>query len=216
MVVAPRRHVEQVDDLSPAEQALLGPLVAEVAQALRAETPTARVYVGAFGEILPHLHVHVIARPPGLPAAEQGPALFAAEPPVAAAEARTVSDRVLARLAAAKASPPMARLTPAWRAALLSALVCPGAGQIRNGQKAKGLALVAVTLAGAGYVLFKLVQLVVVAMPPAGLVDPIEALDLATALVRQVKGELSWLTTALVAIWIYSIADAWFGARPQR
>ena len=60
LVVAPVRHVEQVDALVPDEQRALGPLLAEVAAALRAETPCEKVYLSAFAEVLPHLHLHVI------------------------------------------------------------------------------------------------------------------------------------------------------------
>jgi diadenosine tetraphosphate (Ap4A) HIT family hydrolase len=216
MVVAPRRHVEQVDDLSGAEQGLLGPLLADVAQALRAETPAAKVYVSAFGEVLSHFHVHVIARPPGLPVDEHGGALFAATPPVPAEEADAVTRRVLARLGRGEAAgrPAGSAFSPAIRAALLSGLVCPGAGQLRNRQRIKGWSLIAATLAAAGYILWKLVALVAASMPSEGALDPVEAMDLATQLTQQVSSQLSWVTTFLLVLWVYSIADAWLCARP--
>src|SRR5262249_38268764 len=71
LFVAPARHVEQIDALDVAEQAGLGPLLSEVAAALRAETGGARVYVSVFAELMPHLHVHVVARPPDLPESER-------------------------------------------------------------------------------------------------------------------------------------------------
>jgi diadenosine tetraphosphate (Ap4A) HIT family hydrolase len=217
MVVAPRRHVEQIDDLSAAEQALFGPLLAEVAQALRAETPAAKVYVSAFGEVLPHFHVHVIARPPGLPAEEHGAALFAAMPPVAASEADAVSKRVLARLGRGELAgrPSGSVVSPAVRAALLSGLVCPGAGQLRNGQRVKGWALIAATLAAAGFILWKLLALVSASMPSDATLDPVDAMDLATRLAQQASSQLSWVTTVLLVLWIYGIVDAWLCARPS-
>ena len=98
MVVAPARHVEQIDDLSDEEQRELGPLLARVAAALRANTSTARIYVSIYAEVLPHLHVHLIARPPDRPAL--GARVFL-EPPGAAEGCRAVARRVLDYLEAA-------------------------------------------------------------------------------------------------------------------
>ena len=101
MVVAPTRHVEQVDELTAEELLALGPLLGQVAAALRSCTPTAKVYVSVFAEVLAHLHVHVIARPPGLASEMLGPRIFqaSAEP---GSEAGTVcaavARAVLARL----------------------------------------------------------------------------------------------------------------------
>jgi diadenosine tetraphosphate (Ap4A) HIT family hydrolase len=81
IIVAPLRHVEQVDALEPAAQAELLPLIARVSLALRAATPTDRVYVCTWNEMLPHLHVHVIARPPGLPPERRGARLFLEDAP---------------------------------------------------------------------------------------------------------------------------------------
>jgi diadenosine tetraphosphate (Ap4A) HIT family hydrolase len=76
LVVAPLRHVEAVDLLDPAEQAELGPLLARAGAALRAATPAAKLYVNVFAEVVPHLHVHLIARPPELPPERRGAKLF--------------------------------------------------------------------------------------------------------------------------------------------
>ena len=94
-VVAPARHVEQVDALTPDEQSSLGPLVAEVSAALRAATPTAKIYVSIYAEVLAHLHVHVIARPPDLPAEDRGARIFLR---AGAADSRAVDAAVAARL----------------------------------------------------------------------------------------------------------------------
>lgn len=99
-VVAPARHVEQIDALTPPELRVLGPLVAEASAALRSTTPCARVYVCVFAEQLPHLHVHVIARPPDLPEDERGPGVFLAQGARDADPELLVATRVLARLAA--------------------------------------------------------------------------------------------------------------------
>lgn len=76
LVVAPLRHVEAIDRLDAGEQAELGPLLSRVGAALRAATPTEKLYVNVFAEVVPHLHVHVIARPPSLPADRRGVRLF--------------------------------------------------------------------------------------------------------------------------------------------
>lgn len=97
-VIAPARHVEAFDALTPAEQGALGAIVGEVSAALRASTPAAKIYVSIFAEILPHLHVHVIARPPDLDEALRGPNIFLAKTAADAAEIAAVDARVAARL----------------------------------------------------------------------------------------------------------------------
>ncbi len=95
MIVAPVRHVEQIDALEAAELVALGPLVAQVAAALRAETPCEKVYVNVYAEVLHHLHVHVIARPPDLPAEHRGPKIFLAP---ATIDPAALEKRILSRL----------------------------------------------------------------------------------------------------------------------
>jgi diadenosine tetraphosphate (Ap4A) HIT family hydrolase len=101
LVVAPARHVEQLDELTPEELLALGPLLGQVAAALRSCTPTAKVYLSVFAEVLAHLHVHVIARPPGLAPELRGARIFqaSAEPgPGASAACAAVARAVLTRL----------------------------------------------------------------------------------------------------------------------
>ena len=146
LVVAPARHVEQIDALTADEQRGLGPLLAEVAAVLRAETPCEKVYLSVFAELLPHLHVHVIARPPGLREEDRGARLFASTRRADEAERVDLFRRVQSRLARAWATQgPVGPLTaglagrsalPAkglfsgpWRAVLLSAAVCTHVGQ---------------------------------------------------------------------------------------
>jgi diadenosine tetraphosphate (Ap4A) HIT family hydrolase len=81
MIVAPLRHVEQIDALDPEEQAELQSLITRVAAGLRSATPTARIYVCTWNEMLAHLHVHVIARPPDLPPERRGARLFLEDAP---------------------------------------------------------------------------------------------------------------------------------------
>jgi diadenosine tetraphosphate (Ap4A) HIT family hydrolase len=214
LIVAPLRHVESVDALTTEEQAALMPLVAEVSAALRLETPTEKVYVAVFAEVVPHLHVHVIARPPDLPLAARGPQVFSA-PPVGTREAEDVARRVLARLGKAPAPVTTSRTrSPALRAAMLSALVCPGAGQIRNRQFAKGFALVGLTLAAAGYLLVRMLTEVLRLMPTDGsVIDPLSAWDMASEIQARNQGTFSTLSFVLLALWIYGTLDAWLVAR---
>jgi diadenosine tetraphosphate (Ap4A) HIT family hydrolase len=93
LVIAPVRHVESLVELSVGEAAELGMLVQRCVRALTDVTPTAKAYVASFNEVLPHLHVHVIARPPD--GAVRGPAVFGA--PGAMPE-RALVEAALARI----------------------------------------------------------------------------------------------------------------------
>jgi diadenosine tetraphosphate (Ap4A) HIT family hydrolase len=214
MVVAPLRHVEAVDALSAEEQAALMPLVAQVATALRRQTPTEKVYVAVFSEVVPHFHVHVIARPPDLPLADRGPRVFEVVAPAAARRADDVGRLVLAQLDGALTPPARPTRSPALRAAMLSALVCPGAGQIRNRQFAKGFVLVGLTLATAGYLLVRMLTEVLRLLPTDGsVIDPLSAWDMASEIQARSQGTFSTLSFVLLALWIYGTWDAWFVAR---
>jgi diadenosine tetraphosphate (Ap4A) HIT family hydrolase len=206
LVVAPQRHVEQWDALDARELAELGPLVARVAAALRAETPTARIYVTVFAEVLPHFHLHVVARPPELAADERGARLFLSEVPVGDAESADLFRRVSARLRA-----PLTR-SP-WPSVLLSGLVWPGAGQIRNGERLKGmifgLATLALMVRFAWGVTRDVAAVVLEAPGPMGF---LEMWDLAQQIQRRNAVELSGLTILLMLLWGLSVLDAWRGA----
>lgn len=213
MIVAPVRHVEQIDALRPEELLGLAPLLAEVAAALRAETPCDKVYVSVFAEVLPHLHVHVIGRPPGMPAEERGPRLFETRTRADEREARALAERVLARLRApapAVSSPGPRPL----RAALLSGLVCPGAGQLQNRDWAKGLVLIGLTLAAFGWLGWRTTMDVLRLLPPdPALFDPLLAFRLAHEVQQRNAGSFTLLTLLLGALWLYAVVDAWRGAR---
>jgi diadenosine tetraphosphate (Ap4A) HIT family hydrolase len=100
MIVAPHRHVEQLDALPPGAQAELGPLLARVSDALRAATPTARIYVCTWNEMLSHLHIHVIARPPDNPPERRGARLFLEDAPTDPAARKAADDVARTVLAA--------------------------------------------------------------------------------------------------------------------
>lgn len=209
-VVAPERHVEQLDALRGDEQRAFGPLLAEVAAAVRAETPCEKVYLSVFAEVLPHLHVHVIARPPGLPAGERGPGLFASERRADEEERAELARRVHARLA----TPAGRAARGPWRAVLLSGLVCPGAGQLVQRRYAPGLALVLASVGLAAALLVKVAREALVRIPadPAAL-GPLFVFDLAAEIQRANAGFFTATTLGLVLLWLIGIADAW---RAQR
>ncbi len=102
LVVAPERHVTQVDALTDEEAAALGPLLKRVGAALREATGGEKLYVAAFGELLPHFHVHLIARPDGFPREERGGRIFASEKRADPAEIERVAERVRELLAGSK------------------------------------------------------------------------------------------------------------------
>lgn len=97
MIIAPVRHVEQWDELSPREQKELGELIGVVTSALREVTHAEKIYVNVFAEVVAHLHVHVIARTDDVPVEMRGPRIFqstGADP--AAADA--IAEKVLTKL----------------------------------------------------------------------------------------------------------------------
>lgn len=56
------RHVAEFSDLSPAERETCMNAVVAVEQVLRAELQPAKINLAALGNMVPHLHWHVIAR----------------------------------------------------------------------------------------------------------------------------------------------------------
>ena len=204
LVVAPVRHVERIDSLDAGELRALGPLLSEVAAALRAETPCEKVYLSVFAEVLPHLHVHVIARPPGLRAEERGPRVFLAEAHADAAEAEGIALRVQARLGAARSD----------RAVMLSALVCPGAGQLHERQYLKGGLLVGLTVAATGAFLWKAARDVFGAVPaePSGF-GLVEAVGFVDLVVRRLAGPFLLVTVVVAMLWGISVLDLYRSRR---
>ena len=214
LVVAPARHVEQIDALTPDEQRGLGPLLAEVAAAVRAETPCEKVYVSVFAELLPHLHVHVIARPPGLPEEERGARLFASARRADEAERIALFRRVLARLAGAWAPRPGPGPTVRVRLAgpVLRSLarrpalgaVCPERASSRRSATSRAWPCRGATLALVAWsLLAKVVRESVDRIPtdPVGL-DPLFAFGLAEEIQRANAGFFAWITAALVLLWV--------------
>ncbi len=69
VVLVPRREgMRELHDLPSADRAALMEEIASVSRALAGLPGVAKVNVGALGNIVPQLHVHVIGRAPGDPA----------------------------------------------------------------------------------------------------------------------------------------------------
>ncbi|HEX7816318.1 HIT family protein [Dyella sp.] len=63
LVLVPRRHgMSEIDDLSPDAQGLLWHEVQRAGAALRMVAPCDKLNIGALGNIVRQLHVHVVAR----------------------------------------------------------------------------------------------------------------------------------------------------------
>jgi diadenosine tetraphosphate (Ap4A) HIT family hydrolase len=69
LILVPRRAgLREIHELAAADRALLIEEIALAGQALQAATRAAKINVGALGNLVPQLHVHVVARSPGDPA----------------------------------------------------------------------------------------------------------------------------------------------------
>lgn len=66
LIVKPRRHVENIGDLTEDEAARFGPISRSAAAAVQKALGAERVYVCSFGEEWRHVHVHVVPRYPGM------------------------------------------------------------------------------------------------------------------------------------------------------
>jgi diadenosine tetraphosphate (Ap4A) HIT family hydrolase len=92
LVVTSDRHVRAAYDLDDGSAAALGRVVARVMRAQRVALGAEHVYAFAIGDVLRHLHVHLVPRYAGTPARLRGRGCFDAAPgdllaPAAVAEA---------------------------------------------------------------------------------------------------------------------------------
>lgn len=67
LMVETKRHTPDFADLTPAEAQAVGLLIARLSGALKACTGAEKVYAEFYGEVTPHLHIHLVARYPGTP-----------------------------------------------------------------------------------------------------------------------------------------------------
>lgn len=203
LLVVPRRHVEQVAELTDAEARSLGPLLRETADALRAETGAAKTYVACFAEVVPHLHFHVIARASDAPEDTRGPRAFLAT----AAESADEGAR------AALCSRVLARLQPAdsrFRPLLLSGLLWPGAGQVVAGRRRLGFALAATTAVVCILLLRSLVAETLLRMPtdPVFFDDFGSLVALSQRLATEIRPALAPYLWMLLGLWLVGCVEA--------
>ena len=69
LILVPRIvDATEIIDLSPAQRAALMDEIAQASQTLKDLTACAKLNIGALGNMVPQLHVHILARNPGDPA----------------------------------------------------------------------------------------------------------------------------------------------------
>jgi diadenosine tetraphosphate (Ap4A) HIT family hydrolase len=69
LILVPRRaDVTEITDLTAAERTLLMQEMARAGEAVRALPGIAKLNIGALGNLVPQLHIHVVGRRPGDPA----------------------------------------------------------------------------------------------------------------------------------------------------
>lgn len=96
---------------------------------------------------------------------------------------------------------------------LLSALVIPGAGQFYNKEKTKGLILISLfVLVILGFMVSLSVSLAQM-LPPGGVVAPDQLQAMAEELMEDHGAFITTFWYLILAIWGYSIVDAYLGAR---
>jgi diadenosine tetraphosphate (Ap4A) HIT family hydrolase len=69
LILVPRRaNAVELFDLPPVDRAVLTEEIARAAALLKELTAAVKINVGALGNLVPQLHMHVVARSPGDPA----------------------------------------------------------------------------------------------------------------------------------------------------
>ncbi len=103
------------------------------------------------------------------------------------------------------------------RAALLSGLVFPGAGQLANGHLRRALAFGGTSLVLLVVFAHRVFVQASARMPedPSAFLDPGMPLRLADEIQHANASFFFWITLGLVVAWVASIADAWLGARGE-
>ena len=78
VVLAARRHVAALADLTDAEAAEMGPLIRDVSAALHEVTGCTKTYLAQFAEHPdhPHVHLHLVPRAVDLAPESRGPGVF--------------------------------------------------------------------------------------------------------------------------------------------
>lgn len=67
LMIEPKRHVEGWGDLTDDEAAALGCLINDLARVLKEQQNCEHVYSFVLGDVVPHLHIHLVPRYRGAP-----------------------------------------------------------------------------------------------------------------------------------------------------
>jgi diadenosine tetraphosphate (Ap4A) HIT family hydrolase len=67
LILKPKRHVEHIAELTPAEANRMGPLIAQISQVMQTALGAERVYLCSFGEVVTHVHLYLLPRYRGMP-----------------------------------------------------------------------------------------------------------------------------------------------------
>jgi histidine triad (HIT) family protein len=67
LLLETKRHTPDFADLTTPEAQTIGLLITRLSHALKACTGAEKVYEVFYGEVIPHLHIHLTARYPGTP-----------------------------------------------------------------------------------------------------------------------------------------------------
>jgi diadenosine tetraphosphate (Ap4A) HIT family hydrolase len=65
LILVPRREATELHDLNARDRALLIEQIAMTCAKLKSLTNATKINVGALGNLVPQLHVHIVARNPG-------------------------------------------------------------------------------------------------------------------------------------------------------
>ena len=69
LILVPRRNdISEITQLSPADRAQLMEEAARAGRVIAADPDVAKLNIGALGNLVPQLHLHVVGRAPGDPA----------------------------------------------------------------------------------------------------------------------------------------------------
>lgn len=72
LMVEPKRHAPGLADITDEEAQAIGLLVARLSRALKESEKAEHIYAFVMGDLVPHLHVHVVPRYPGAPPEYRG------------------------------------------------------------------------------------------------------------------------------------------------
>ena len=66
LILVPRReHLTEIHDLGTADRTMLIEEIARACSALKSFSKAAKINIGALGNLVPQLHIHIVARNPG-------------------------------------------------------------------------------------------------------------------------------------------------------